>query len=141
MDWGAVGPLFALEDACPICRSSCSICDVHGPLWAAPLPQSRVAVVVAMRRPTEADRPADLRDELGVPKAAPIRWRGVFMSASRKARPLFCRALGISSLSRFGLGQIGADLPHREAHTAGEGRRPPYSLRSNANAAIQITIS
>src|ERR1700722_6710580 len=127
MDWGAVGPLFALGDACPICRSSCSICDVHGPLWAAPLPQSRVAVVVAISRPTEADRPADLRDAFGVLKAAPIRWRGVFMSASRKARPLFCRALGLSSPTRFGLGNKAADLPRERTHAAGEGRRLPYS--------------
>jgi hypothetical protein len=90
MDWGAVGPLFALDDTCPICRSSSSICDVHGPLWAAPLPQSRVAAVVAMRRPTEADRPTDLVDEFGALKAAPIQWRGVFMLASGKAQLLFC---------------------------------------------------
>jgi hypothetical protein len=71
-------------------RSSSSICDVHGPLWAAPLPQSRVAAVVAMRRPTEADRPTDLVDEFGALKAAPIQWRGVFMLASGKAQLLFC---------------------------------------------------
>jgi hypothetical protein len=104
MDWGAVGPLFALEDACPICRSSCSICDVHGPLWAAPLPQSRVAAVVAMRRPNEADRPADLRGEFGVLEAAPIQWRGVFMPASRKSAIFVLPSIGISGLGCSGPG-------------------------------------
>src|SRR5580704_5888568 len=102
MDWGAVGPLFALDDTCPICRSSSSICDVHGPLWAVPLPQSRVVVVVAMRRPNEADRPTDL--EFGMLKAAPIQWRGVFMPVSRKSAFFALPNIGISSLSRSGSG-------------------------------------
>jgi hypothetical protein len=93
MDWGAVGPLFALDDTCPICRSSSSICDVHGPLWAVPLPQNRVAAVVAMRRPNEADRPTDLVDAFDMLKAAPIQRRGMLMSASRKSAIFVCRTL------------------------------------------------
>src|SRR5579862_1338189 len=104
MDWGAVGAFFALDDRCPICRSSCSICDVHGPLWAAPPPQSRLAVVTATRRPTEADGPTDLGDEFGALKAAPFQWFGGLMSASRKPRSLFCRTLGISKLELLRLG-------------------------------------
>jgi hypothetical protein len=101
MDWGAVGPLFALDNACPICRSSSSICDVHGPLWAAPLPQSTVAAVVATRKPKEADRPTDLGDELGVLKAAPIQWRGVGLQESAI---VVLPNIVISSLSCSGLG-------------------------------------
>jgi hypothetical protein len=52
--------------------------------------RSIVAAVVATRRPIVAGRPADLGDEFGALKAEPIQWRGVFMSASRKAQLLFC---------------------------------------------------
>src|ERR1700724_467900 len=100
MDWGAVGPFFALDDTCQICRSSSSICDVHGPLWAVPLPQSRVAAGVAMRGPDEADRPPDLG--FGMLKAAPIQ--RMPMSASMKSAFFVLPNIGISSLSRSGSG-------------------------------------
>jgi hypothetical protein len=77
---------------------------VHGPLRAVPLPQNRVAAVVAMRRPNEADRPTDLVDEFGMLKAAPTQWCGVFMLASRKGAIFVLPNIGISSLSRSGSG-------------------------------------
>jgi hypothetical protein len=69
-----------------------------------PLPQSRVAAVVAMRRPNEADRPTDLVGEVGVLKAGFVHWRGVFMSASRKSTIFVLPNIGISSQSRSGPG-------------------------------------
>ena len=48
----AVGPLSKLDAACWICRSSCAMCKVHGPLCAALPPRSTPAPVVAMTRPT-----------------------------------------------------------------------------------------